>query len=42
VTPAEFAVAAKTWVEHGAALIGGCCGAMAPHIAAVSGTLTDA
>ncbi len=33
--PTSYASHAKTWIDHGARLIGGCCGAGPEHIAAL-------
>lgn len=35
ISPAEYLARARTWVEHGAQLIGGCCGIRPEHIAAL-------
>jgi S-methylmethionine-dependent homocysteine/selenocysteine methylase len=32
VEPGPYAAAARTWIEHGARLIGGCCGTRPDHI----------
>ncbi len=36
VLPAAYARHAQQWVQHGAAIIGGCCGTTPDHIAALS------
>ena len=41
VSPSAYAHAAKEWRALGATLIGGCCGTMPEHIAAVATTLAD-
>src|SRR5262249_9460011 len=35
LTPARYAQFAKAWLEHGADIIGGCCGIGPEHIAAL-------
>jgi S-methylmethionine-dependent homocysteine/selenocysteine methylase len=35
-SPLEFATAAQTWIDFGAVVIGGCCGATPSHVAALS------
>lgn len=35
LTPARYAQFAKAWVEHGADMVGGCCGIGPEHIAAI-------
>jgi methionine synthase I (cobalamin-dependent) len=37
--PAAYADAARTWVEHGARIVGGCCGTTPAHIAALSASI---
>lgn len=39
VPPAEYGALAVNWVEHGARIIGGCCGTTPEHIAAVRDAL---
>ncbi|HMQ16723.1 MAG TPA: homocysteine S-methyltransferase family protein, partial [Phycisphaerae bacterium] len=39
VTPDEYAAHARTWVNLGATVVGGCCGTTPEHIAAVSAAL---
>lgn len=39
VPPAEFAAAARQWVERGVQIIGGCCGTTIDHIRALTATL---
>ena len=36
IAPAEYAVAALSWVALGARLVGGCCGTRAGHVAALA------
>lgn len=36
LTPARYAALAQAWVQHGAEIIGGCCGIGPEHIAAIS------
>lgn len=38
VTPDDYALAARTWRERGASIIGGCCGTTPDHIAALAAT----
>jgi methionine synthase I (cobalamin-dependent) len=38
-TPAAFAAAVPALVEHGARLIGGCCGTTAEHVAAIAAAI---
>lgn len=40
VLPAAYARQAQRWLEHGAAIIGGCCGTTPAHIAALRNLLT--
>lgn len=41
VTPEQYAVAARTWRDLGASIIGGCCGTHPGHIAALSFKFRD-
>lgn len=36
IEPADFALAGQRWVEHGASVIGGCCGTGVEHIRALN------
>ncbi|MBI3978135.1 MAG: homocysteine S-methyltransferase family protein [Chloroflexi bacterium] len=38
-TPEEYAAHARVWVQEGAQIVGGCCGTMPAHIAAVAEAL---
>jgi S-methylmethionine-dependent homocysteine/selenocysteine methylase len=40
-SPTEFAAAARQWIDLGAALIGGCCGATPSHVAALTDELLE-
>ncbi|NTU64001.1 MAG: homocysteine S-methyltransferase family protein [Chloroflexi bacterium] len=42
VLPAVYAQHARQWIRQGAAVIGGCCGTMPDHIAALNKVLRDA
>ncbi|MBW7906674.1 MAG: homocysteine S-methyltransferase family protein [Phycisphaerae bacterium] len=39
-TPAQYAAQARTWIDLGATLVGGCCGTTPAHIVAVSAALS--
>jgi S-methylmethionine-dependent homocysteine/selenocysteine methylase len=36
LAPADYAAAARTWIDRGARLVGGCCGTTPAHIAALA------
>jgi S-methylmethionine-dependent homocysteine/selenocysteine methylase len=42
VRPAAYAQHARQWINHGAAIIGGCCGTTPDHIAALNNVLRNA
>jgi len=42
LTPEEYLAKAVTWADHGAQLIGGCCGVGPEHIALLAGRLASA
>jgi len=42
VQPAAYAQQAQQWLQHGAAIIGGCCGTTPDHIAALKDVIRDA
>src|SRR5262245_40871834 len=39
VTPAELAAQARTWIDAGARIVGGCCGTQPKHIRALAASL---
>jgi S-methylmethionine-dependent homocysteine/selenocysteine methylase len=41
LTPGDFAMAARSWLDAGAAFIGGCCGASPAHIRALACLLAE-
>ncbi len=41
VLPAAYAQQARYWIQHGAAIIGGCCGTTPEHIVALSEVIID-
>ena len=41
VLPEAYALHAQQWMQHGAAIIGGCCGTTPAHIAALKNVLCD-
>jgi S-methylmethionine-dependent homocysteine/selenocysteine methylase len=42
VQPAAYAQRARSWIDHGAAITGGCCGTTPDHIAALKDVMRDA
>ena len=41
ITPADYASAARTWLEQGSQILGGCCGIGLEHIEVLSGIVSD-